>query len=134
MREKNEHKDHCIIIFDQIMNEIDKKIKFINDKFYLNTSLFISDSSDFLEKDKYKDEISKGIIELISVVFNDYNSYTNFTHFQIISNFSQFLEHIIRTKSSIISDIELEEQVKIYNRRDLQKSINKPELIIAIEF
>jgi hypothetical protein len=134
VREKNEHKDHCILIFDQSMNEIDKKIKFINDKFSLNTSFFTSNSSDFLEKDEYKDELSKGIIELISVVINDYNSYTNYTHFQIISNFAQFLDQTIKTKETYTSDLDLEEKIKIFNRRDLLKFINKPELIIAIEF
>ena len=76
----------------------------------------------------------------MSIIINDYNFYTNFSHFKIISNFYQFLDHLIKTKKESISDNDLEEQIKILNRRDLQKFIknpgphNNPELIIEINF
>ena len=140
VRINNEHKDHWILIFDQSMNEIDKKIKFINEKFYLNKPSFISNSSDFLEEDIDKELKTKGIIQLMSIIINDYNFYTNFSHFKIISNFYQFLDHLIKTNKEVIFDNGLEEQIKILNRRDLQKFIknpgpyNNPELIIEINF
>ena len=140
VRIDNEHKDHWILIFDQSMNEIDKKIKFINEKFYLNKPTFISDSSDFLDEDIEKELKTKGIIQLMSIIINDYNSYTNYSHFKIISNFYYFLDHLIKTKQEAVSDNDLEKQIKIINRRDLQKFFknpgpdNNPELIIEINF
>ena len=53
IREKNEHKGHNIIIFDELMNEADKKIKFIREKFNINSNSFESQSSDYL-KEKIK--------------------------------------------------------------------------------
>ena len=140
LRLDNEHKDHLIRIFDQHMNEIDKKIKFIHAKFSLDKSTFMSNSSDFLEKDFDKELRTKGIIQLMSTIINDYNFYTNFAHFSIISNFYQFLDHLIKTKQEVVSDNDLEKQIKILNRRDLIKFIknpgpeNNPELIIEINF
>ncbi len=129
VRESNEHKDHCISIFDQMMYEADNNINYIKEKFNLNSSFFENDSEDFLNQE---DKTSKmnAFIELISIIINDYNSYTNNSHFIIISNFRQFLEDKNKNKSK---DLELQKQITISNLLNLGNHLQKePESIIEI--
>ena len=130
VRESNEHIDHCIEIFDELMYEADNNIKYINEKFNLNSSFFENDSDDFLNEE---DKIIKTstLIELISIIFNDYNSYTNKSHFKIISNFRQFIDDN-NNKSKDLKELELKKQITVLNRRDLQKNLNNPEFVVEI--
>ena len=132
VRESNEHKDHCISIFDQMMYEADNNINYIKEKFNLNSSFFENDSEDFLNQE---DKTSKmnAFIELISIIINDYNSYTNNSHFIIISNFRQFLEDKNKNKSKHFEDLELQKQITISNLLDLGYHFKEPESIIEIK-
>ena len=133
IREKNEHKGHQILLFDELMNETDKKIKFIKEKFYLNSNSFESQSSDFLEeKNRNKIQKNNDIMKLMNVIFNDYNSKTNYSHFQIIMNFAQFIDDMNQKNSKDINELSLNKEVKILDLRELKRHSHNPELIIKI--
>ena len=132
LREYNNHNYDQILIFDQLMNETDKKIAFINDKFNLNSSIFENESSEFLNEAHDKIERTSSLIKLMSVIFNDYNNQTNYSHFQIISNCAQYIEFLIKKESDEKYLLDLKEQITIFFKRDLQKNLNKSELIIKI--
>ena len=132
LREYNNHNYDQILIFDQLMNETEKKIDFINDKFNLNSSIFENESSEFLNEAHDKIERTSSLIKLMSVIFNDYNNQTNYSHFQIISNCAQYIEFLIKKESDEKYLLDLKEQITIFFKRDLQKNLNKSELIIKI--
>ena len=71
-------------------------------------------------------------MKLMNVIFNDYNTKTNFSHFQIISNFSQFIDDINQKNSKDINEFNLNQEIKILDRRNLNRHLNTPELIIEI--
>ena len=132
LRENEDHNYDKILIFDKLMFEANKKIAFIKDKFNLNSLFFENESSNFLNDNEDKIEKTRSIIKLISVIFNDYNNHTNYSHFQIISNFTNYIEFLIRKESEERNLLDLKEQITIYYRRDLQKNLNNAEKIIKI--
>ena len=132
VRDTGGHKDHYILIYDQLMFDADKKIKVIKEKFNLNSSNFENQSSNFFDKNDFQISKTLNFIKLISILINDYNFYTNYTHFKIISNIYEFLTKAEKEKSKDIEEFEIKKQIIILNRRELQRNLNNCELIIEI--
>mgnify|MGYP002625011170 CR=1 FL=1 len=130
LRKEKDHKDHCPLIFDLLMNEADEKIEFIKDKFYLNSHHFDNESSNFLDDDLDKMIKYSNFIKFINALINDYNNYTCYSHFIIINNLYQFLENYNKNNNSETQALELKEEINIKNINNL-KNINSNSFLIT---
>ena len=132
LRKEKVHKDHCPLIFDLLMNEVDEKIEFIKDKFYLNSHHFDNESSNFLDDDFDKLIKYSNFIKFINALINDYNNYTCYSHFLIISNLYQFLDKLNKNNHNDVQPLELKEEIHINNMNNLNIINSKPYLITSI--
>ena len=132
LRKEKVHKDHCPLIFDLLMNEVDEKIEFIKDKFYLNSHHFDNESSNFLDDDLDKLIKYSNFIKFINALINDYNNYTCYSHFLIISNLYQFLDKLNKNNHNDVQSLELKEEIHINNMNNLNIINSKPYLITSI--
>ena len=132
LRKEKVHKDHCPLIFDLLMNEVDEKIEFIKDKFYLNSHHFDNESSNFLDDDLDKLIKYSNFIKFINALINDYNNYTCYSHFLIISNLYQFLDKLNKNNHNDVQPLELKEEIHINNMNNLNIINSKPYLITSI--
>ena len=132
LRKEKVHKDHCPLIFDLLMNEVDEKIEFIKDKFYLNSHHFDNESSNFLDDDFDKLIKYSNFIKFINALINDYNNYTCYSHFLIISNLYQFLDKLNKNNHNDVQSLELKEEIHINNMNNLNIINSKPYLITSI--
>ena len=130
LRKEKDHKDHCPLIFDLLMNDADEKIEFIKDKFYLNSHHFDNESSNFLDDDLDKMIKYSNFIKFINALINDYNNYTCYSHFIIINNLYQFLENYNKNHNNDVQDLDLKEEINIKNINNL-KNINKYSYLIT---
>jgi hypothetical protein len=130
LRKEKDHKDHCPLIFDLLMNDADEKIEFIKDKFYLNSHHFDNESSNFLDDDLDKMIKYSNFIKFINALINDYNNYTCYSHFVIINNLYQFLENNNKNNNNEAQALELKEEINIKNINNL-RNINRYSYLIT---
>ena len=86
LRKGSNHKDHNILIFHYLMNEVDEKIEFIKDKFNLNSHHFDNESSNFFYDEENEVKLIKyaNFIKFLNALINDYNN------FKFVSVFRRF--------------------------------------------
>ena len=132
LRERKDHKDHCPLIFDLLMNEADEKIEFIKDKFHLNSHHFDNESSNFLDDNLDKLIKFSNFTKFINALINDYNNYTCYCHFLIISNLYKFLENLNKNNNNEVQALELKEEIHINNMNNLVIVNSKADLITSI--
>ena len=121
LRKGSNHKNHSLLIFHYLMNEADKKIEFIKDKFNLNSHHFDNESSNFFYDEENEVKLIKyaNFIKFLNALINDYNNFTCNTHFIIISNLYHFLEDLNKNNSNEVQDLELKEEININNMNSL---------------
>jgi hypothetical protein len=90
-------------------------------------------------KEKSKDlnfEINDAdlLLNLFSVIFNDFSLYPNYSHFVIIEEAFKFLENFISNKNNnqIIDSLDFQRSLRINNKKILYENMKNPEIIIEI--
>ena len=90
-------------------------------------------------KEKSKDlnfEINDAdlLLNLFSVIFNDFSLYPNYSHFVIIEEAFKFLENFISNKNNnqIIDSLDFQKSLIINNKKILYQNMKNPEIIKEI--
>jgi hypothetical protein len=74
------------------------------------------------------------LLNLFSVIFNDFSLYPNYSHFVIIEEAFKFLENFISNNKNnqIINSFDLQRSLRINNKKILYENMKNPEIIIEI--
>ena len=74
------------------------------------------------------------LLNLLSIIFNDFSLYPNYSHFVIIEEASNFLENFISNKNNnqIIDSLDFQKSLIINNKKILYENMKNPEIIIEI--
>ena len=127
VKEEYLHQMHSIYYFDFYYYEINKKKE--------NIIAILK------EKRKERKEMNLEIndadllLNLFSVIFNDFRLYPNYSHFVIIEQAFKFLEHFISNKNNnqIINSLDFQKRLMINNKKILYENIINPDIIIEID-
>jgi hypothetical protein len=118
------HQIHALYFFDLYYFNINKKkdsiFKILNDK-AKEMNLEFNDA--------------ELLLNLFSVIFNDFKSYPNYSHFLIIEKALTFLEHFISNKNNeeIIESLEFQKRLIINDKKILYQNMKNPEIIKEID-
>ena len=123
LKEKYFHQAHPLYYIDFYFSDINQKknniIKILYDK--KKEIDFIINDGDLL-------------LNLFSVISNDFILYPNYSHFEIIEKALSFLEHFISNKKNnqIIKSLNLQKRLIIKNKKILYENIKNANIIIEI--
>jgi len=118
------HQKHSLYPFDfyyfNINEQIDPIIKILNEK-TKEMNLEFNDA--------------ELLLNLFSVIFNDFKSYTNYSHFIIIEKAKTFLEHFIANQNNdeIIEFLDFQKRLIINDKKILYENMINPEIIKEID-
>ena len=92
--------------------------------------ILLSSKRDILELND-----SELLLNLFSVIFNDFALYPNYAHFVIIEHALNFLGHFISNKNNnkIIKDLDFNKRLIINNKKSLYDNMVYPDIIIEID-
>jgi len=113
LKEKYFHQMHPLYCFDFYYFQMNQNKQYI-------LKILLSSKRDILELND-----SELLLNLFSVIFNDFALYPNYAHFVIIEQASNFLGHFISNKNNnkIIKDLDFNKRLIINNKKSLYDNI-----------
>ena len=123
LKEKYFHQMHPLYCFDFYYFQINQKKQYI-------LNILLSSKKTIVELND-----SDLLLNLFSVIFNDFTLYPNYAHFVIIEKALNFLEHFISNKNNnkIIKDLDFNKRLIINNKKSLYDNMIYPDIIIEID-
>ena len=123
LKEKYFHQMHPLYCFDFYYFQMNQNKQYI-------LKILLSSKRDILELND-----SELLLNLFSVIFNDFALYPNYAHFVIIEQASNFLGHFISNKNNnkIIKDLDFNKRLIINNKKSLYDNMIYPDIIIEID-
>ena len=123
LKEKYFHQMHPLYCFDFYYFQMNQNKQYI-------LKILLSSKRDILELND-----SELLLNLFSVIFNDFALYPNYAHFVIIEHALNFLGHFISNKNNnkIIKDLDFNKRLIINNKKSLYDNMVYPDIIIEID-